>query len=346
MALDRPPKTPFRKIMEEKKTIPSYQRDFVWAEDDVKSFVENLWEASEDSSLTNYFCGSMVLFQNSDGIYEIVDGQQRTTVVYVLMCNLINAVDDDERKMSWRLKYIQDYEIDGRKTALFTHKLDDVRKFIDDVGQGVVDRSSINQEILILQTLYDCYETINEFVMDKIGTDQKKLSKFFKFVSEDAFVIHYLAENMSDALLTYTRLNTGGKQLGHLEIVKGLLYASVEKSGGDWNIFEDKWSDFWSELGKLRRIGSQHRDKAKEIIKQDIFLTYFLLTNYPDVVNDYCSVSDGFTPTSKLTDLLQSQEADDAFFSRPTEFLDKLKYTSDMVIAIRTGSHNNSTTLH
>lgn len=240
MALDRPPKTPFRKIMEEKKTIPSYQRDFVWAEDDVKSFVENLWEASEDSSLTNYFCGSMVLFQNSDGIYEIVDGQQRTTVVYVLMCNLINAVDDDERKMSWRLKYIQDYEIDGRKTALFTHKLDDVRKFIDDVGQGVVDRSSINQEILILQTLYDCYETINEFVMDKIGTDQKKLSKFFKFVSEDAFVIHYLAENMSDALLTYTRLNTGGKQLGHLEIVKGLLYASVEKSGGDWNIFEDK----------------------------------------------------------------------------------------------------------
>lgn len=258
----------------------------------------------------------MVLFQNTDGIYEIVDGQQRTTVIYVLMCNLINAVDDTEKKSAWRNRYIQDFGNDSTKIPLFTQKLDDVRKFLDDLGQGQVDRSSINPDIQILQTLYDCYETVDNFVVEKIGTDQKKLGKFFKFISEEAFVIHYLAENMSDALLIYTRLNTGGKQLGHLEIVKGPLYSSVEKTGGGWNILEDKWSDFWGELSKLRRIGSQSRDRAKEIIKQEVFLTYFLLTEFPEVVNAHCKVSDGFTPESKLTELLQRPKAEKDFFLR------------------------------
>ena len=59
-------------IMQVPKSIPAYQRDFVWEQPLIQSYVENLYEAFESSE--SYFTGSMVFYKNRD-TYEIVDGQ-------------------------------------------------------------------------------------------------------------------------------------------------------------------------------------------------------------------------------------------------------------------------------
>ena len=86
--LSQTAKKSFRYLLETTKTMPAYQRGFVWEPDIVQSFVGNICEASEDNNIDSYFCGSMVLFQNQDNVYEIVDGQQRTTVVHILVSYL------------------------------------------------------------------------------------------------------------------------------------------------------------------------------------------------------------------------------------------------------------------
>jgi len=340
MELNQNTPTTFETILAIFKTIPSYQRDFVWEQDDVLDFINSLWDASEENR-SSYFCGSMVLFKNDEDIYEIVDGQQRTTVIYTLIANLIKNIPDEKRREKLRDKHIFYEDNDDIKKYRFTHKIPEVRNFFIEVGEGNAFRPNESDNSQILNTLHDCNEVINSFIREKVPNDPVLIRSFLNFIIEKAFVIHYLASDMADALLTYQRLNTGGKQLGHLEIVKGMLYASVEKQKDDWEIFEGDWSKFWSELIQLRKIGGTTKDRAKEVIKQDKFLTYFFLTNYPEIVNDFCKVIDGFPPESKLSDLLQSQDVRDKLYINPRKFLKDLDRCIKSIINMRTGNHHN-----
>ena len=73
-------------VMQVPKSIPAYQRDFVWEEPLIKSYIENLYEAFLGGD--PYFTGSMVFYKSSDS-YEIVDGQQRITVIFCLIGEII-----------------------------------------------------------------------------------------------------------------------------------------------------------------------------------------------------------------------------------------------------------------
>ena len=328
--------TPFGTILNIYKTIPSYQRDFVWDAEDVLDFVNNLWDASLEKRST-YFCGSMVLFKNNRDIYEIVDGQQRSIVIYSLVANLISKVHG-ERKATFKNSYVYELDSDDNKNYRFEHRIPEVKDYLVSLGEGLATRTVDADKSNILKTLHDCNEVIMGFIDEKMKTI-KEIRDFLKFVTDNTFVIHYLAQDMPDALLTYARLNTGGKQLGHLEIVKGMLYSSVEKRNEDWDIFDKEWNGFWEKLIQLRRIGGS--GKPKEIIKQDKFLTYFFLTFHSEIVNDFCKVRDGFTPDSKLSDLLQSREVVEKLYSNPRVFLKKLDNCISKIIEMRAGEHND-----
>lgn len=339
--LSHTPKTSFKYLLETRKTIPAYQRDFVWEPDIVESFVRNLWEASEDTSIDSYFCGSMVLFKNQDNVYEIVDGQQRTTVIHILVSCLIHMITDSNQRRSITDKFLVSRNISGTISSYnFFHRLHETNEFFEQLVDDKIDRSKIDPNNLTLGTLHDSFEVIKEFLIQTLKGDQKKVEKLLEFVVDKAFVIHHLSDNMANALLTYSRLNTGGKPLGHLEIVKGLLYASAENKGIDWAKIENKWDKFWSAISRNYKIGGK-APKAKEIIKQETFLTYFLLARHSSLVDDICGTNDGFTPAAKLTDLLQHPKSS-KLFDNPEQTLEELSTFAKHVINMRTGKHADS----
>ena len=343
MMLNAVPQTHFKALMEVQKTIPSYQRDFVWEAEDILLFVESIEEAFTENR-DAYFCGSMVLFRNSQKIYEIVDGQQRTTVIFVLLAALINKLPEDTFKSNYRQNLLAKEQFQRQTQYNFTHKNGDIMKFIEDVTFDKIDRNSLGEETLALRTLYDSYETISSFVDVKFSEDNPSIiHDLILFVTEKCFVVHYLAEDMADALLTYSRLNSGGKKLGHLEVVKGLTYASAERQREEWEPLEDAWTAFWDTLTRQYKIGGNSKDKPKEIIKQETFISYFLMTYYPKQVNDFCGVLDGFPPASKLIDFLQSTEAKKSVFENPRKLLKQLTECINKVKRIRTGEHPNVT---
>lgn len=335
------PQTNFKALMEIQKTIPSYQRDFVWEPDDILSFVESL-EESFSEERESYFCGSMVLFKNNQQIYEIVDGQQRTTVIFVLLAVLINKIQDDKYKSIYRQNYIVREQYQKQAQYNFTHKNGDILKFIEEVSFNKIDRSALAEETLALRTLYDCFEAIDGFVESKFESNEAKIHSFIAFITERCFVVHYLASDMADALLTYSRLNSGGKKLGQIEVLKGLTYAAAERKKEDWEPLEDSWDTFWDVLTRQYKIGGNAKDRPKEIIKQETFIAYFLMTYYPKSVNKFCGVIDGFPPASKLIDFLQSNEARDTVFENPRRLLKQLTECVGRVRSIRTGDHPNA----
>lgn len=71
-------------------SIPNYQRDYAWEAHNITELWEDLEEAkavSEDKNNSNemgHFLGTIVLAKRNDGVYDIIDGQQRATTIYLL----------------------------------------------------------------------------------------------------------------------------------------------------------------------------------------------------------------------------------------------------------------------
>ena len=68
--------------------IPLYQRNFAWTKEEIKVLLQDLYESycayKEDNSI-HYYIGTIVCLYNfQDNIYEVIDGQQRLTVLSLL----------------------------------------------------------------------------------------------------------------------------------------------------------------------------------------------------------------------------------------------------------------------
>lgn len=64
--------------------IPIYQRPFAWEDDQLRQLVDDIdgFNPGEDAM---YYLGSFVVHQRKDGRYEVIDGQQRLTAIYMLL---------------------------------------------------------------------------------------------------------------------------------------------------------------------------------------------------------------------------------------------------------------------
>mgnify|MGYP003990649227 FL=1 len=65
--------------------IPQFQRDYSWKKDQIQEFWEDAWDVHIDH-VEDYFFGPMVLIKTSTHEpLKIVDGQQRTITLTILM---------------------------------------------------------------------------------------------------------------------------------------------------------------------------------------------------------------------------------------------------------------------
>lgn len=63
--------------------VPIYQRNFAWTEIQIVQLIEDI-ESSIDGSNKNYFLGNLIVNQTDNNVYEVIDGQQRLTTLYLL----------------------------------------------------------------------------------------------------------------------------------------------------------------------------------------------------------------------------------------------------------------------
>lgn len=64
--------------------IPFYQRPYRWDEVRISTLVEDYFQNLNNNNSSEYFVGSVVLVKGKNDRYDIVDGQQRITTVFLL----------------------------------------------------------------------------------------------------------------------------------------------------------------------------------------------------------------------------------------------------------------------
>lgn len=63
--------------------IPIYQRNYAWEKDEIAALVRDVWDACEKNKAA-YFIGTLVTYDKGDSTFEVIDGQQRLTTLFLI----------------------------------------------------------------------------------------------------------------------------------------------------------------------------------------------------------------------------------------------------------------------
>ena len=110
-------------------TVPDFQREFVWEREQVEKLLQDIQDEffDEDGQLIKgpeYFLGSIVVCRADDGTLSLIDGQQRMTSVYLLLCAIRDLLIEAGNRPSATLEgQIASSSINDLGDEVFRHRL-------------------------------------------------------------------------------------------------------------------------------------------------------------------------------------------------------------------------------
>lgn len=203
--------------------VPLYQRNFAWGDQEITQLLQDLYE----NYITNtpYFVGSIIYIKrNSNNKLEVIDGQQRLTVLTLLLNVLGKDLLPD--LYASRLEYDSRTEVSTFLKQLYSSlESDNDNEEISDVIQTFK---------AALSTLEDApLSADNESLTIKNlkNTNKKLLADFASYISSNVFFVLAEMPQDTDVASYFEIMNNTGDQLRKHEIVKSLILASAEKRG-------------------------------------------------------------------------------------------------------------------
>lgn len=252
-------------------TVPDYQREYVWrAEYEVAQLLIDLYDEFSGDKTKEYFIGTTVVYDN-DGQKELIDGQQRTTTLFLMLCAFRNL-----------------YALRGLPTNVADQLLQNVRlnENGDEVSQlhlvlQYPDSETILQQIVnraakrtmtsdSAKRINNAYETIFKFIEDNTEKDLDELKSFFMYFLRKLKFIQILTPDINDALKIFETINDRGVGLNPMDLLKNLIFQQVPRD--KFYKLKDKWKDL------IDTLENEHEKPLR-------FLRYFIISNYPSVNN-------------------------------------------------------------
>ena len=98
--------------------VPIYQRNYAWEKDEISALIQDVYDAFIVNKQT-YYIGTLVSFHKGDQIYEIIDGQQRLTTIYLILKALEIDIQNKLRykarkKSNYTIKSIPKFDVDEK----------------------------------------------------------------------------------------------------------------------------------------------------------------------------------------------------------------------------------------
>lgn len=173
--------------------IPSYQRGYRWGEQEVVRLLEDIYQNGKKN-----YCLQPIVVKNQGDLYELIDGQQRLTTLY-----LIYKYMSDVNPFYSSPKFSLEYETRNQSA--------DFLKNID---------ISLKEENIDFWHIINAYETIKKWFEEDL---QIRVTHIFEYLKEDVKVIWYEVDATQDAIALFTRLNIGKIPLTSAELVKAMF---------------------------------------------------------------------------------------------------------------------------
>ncbi|RXJ51082.1 DUF262 domain-containing protein [Gelidibacter gilvus] len=247
--------------------VPDYQREYVWEERQVNQLLSDVFDEFDNNHNKEYFIGSTVVFKDNNGSYELIDGQQRTTTLFLIICALKSVYKEWNLDTDTLDRMIKDKTVNALGDSIDKYKLELQYKDSSNI-LNVISSLSDRPENLkgSAERLFNAYENIIAFLNQNFREDKpEQLKKFFVYLYRKLKFIQIETPEINDALKIFETINERGIGLNPMDLLKNLIFRQVDRK--EFTKLNTKWQQLVSIL-------------AKNNEKPLRFLRYFIMANY------------------------------------------------------------------
>jgi uncharacterized protein with ParB-like and HNH nuclease domain len=213
-----------------KFVIPSYQRGYRWTEDEVSDLLNDINDFNTNEEKLFYYLQPLIVLKSEDNKYEVVDGQQRLTTIYIFM-----------KILSVKEPYSLEYKT-RKGSEEYLQNLSAVMKELDDSN---IDYYHITW----------ARNTINKWLGEHTDKSAEKMQD--KLNRSTRFIWYELPKG-SDPIAMFRKINIGKIPLTNAELIKALLLSKDNFNSDDITEIEKRQHEISIEWDMIER--SLHKD--------------------------------------------------------------------------------------
>ena len=231
--------------------VASYQRGYRWGEEEIEYLLNDINDIASDKK---YCIQPLAVIARDNKTWELIDGQQRTTTLYLIQTVLKNCFSVQTEPY-----YGLDYNTRlSTKDFLYAIRTDDILKDylinikIDDILKKKLEvaleekwvefiKSNADKDNIDNYHLFNAYLIIHQWLLPKTTEERQT---FYKKLTEQTYVIWHPITIEEEGIQTvedfFINMNAGKIKLTSAELIKALFIIDIEKSDDPWDVRDFK----------------------------------------------------------------------------------------------------------
>lgn len=227
--------------------IPIYQRNYAWEREEICTLLKDVYDSMQKND--TYYIGTLVTYKRGDNVYEVIDGQQRLTTIYIILKAL--GITDICNRLTYSARRISD----------------DTIKRLPEFGEEY-DRGIKNG-----------YKYAEDGIKEIVAGRREEFKEFFL---NKVHIIHYRVPKDVDLNHYFEVMNSRGEQLEKHEIIKARLSEKLsDKSDADSML---KFNQIWEACSDMSFYIQQKLPSSMSSVF-GVQMDSFTATSFDDVPN-------------------------------------------------------------
>lgn len=264
--------------------IPAYQRDYVWKDDNIEAFFNDILESYKDNASKDYFMGSLLLARKEDSTsFSIIDGQQRLTTSYIFLKLLVDfskkyGTDEEQfyiksslckgTSKGYKYKITFLYEQTKKLMSDFVKQdsLENTQSFIANIKNST---NCSESEKRMLNAYLHFFELLNAEFSKEGMVDWPAIYDFASYFLEHVIFSVIYTENTQEALVLFQNMNDRGVSLTKTDLLKNLLLQHLKANDLEEKetYLSNKWREFIETIERSKNMN----------ITPDRFLRHYIM---------------------------------------------------------------------
>lgn len=252
--------------------VPDYQREYVWETEQVEQLLTDInaeLAGNDPAKAPEYFIGSIVVCPGSDGVLELIDGQQRMTTLFLTLCAIRDRIKKLGEKPPGALgPQIAATSTDAAGHDHFRYRLDlqyeDSGDILVRIAEDALDGAD-GAHTRSIANIRNAYEVALGFLTREFGDDAGALRAFYGYLINKVKLIRIQTKDVAKALKIFETINDRGVGLDSMDLLKNLLFMKASRD----------------EFEKLKVHWKELQDTIFDMGEKPLrFLRYFIFSRY------------------------------------------------------------------
>ena len=244
--------------------IPDYQRAYVWDTDQVRDLLDDTISAYRENKEAQYFLGSMVLKINEKSEnnvsyteYELLDGQQRITTVFLILACMRDMLTDYPQYQNSLAGFVYQAEDailqQPERMRIIFNIRSDVRDFVNEHIKplhGTCDDALLKEKMQAKDVNISIRNMANAMLVAREFLEENKsdIIGYLSYFLNKVLMIYVATEELQDAFQLFTVLNNRGVKLSSSDILKAENLK--ELSAADRTSWATRWEEMETYFGE------------------------------------------------------------------------------------------------